>query len=117
MNNYLIGLALAYAIVVIFNFIAISILSDNWKQEIRYCVNPVMLWYCFASLCITLLELRVKVKFDKSKKDPEKAVLPTIIFMNFKNKSFPKIKGITGFAIAVGWWHWSVKFYFSTVDL
>lgn len=43
---------------------------------------------------------------DKS--DPEKAVLPTIIFINLSHPFFTsKVKG---FAVGVGWWHYAIMF-------
>lgn len=43
------------------------------------------------------------------KQDPEKAVLPAIVFLNAKHPEFP-YPGYIGFIIGIGWWHWSVKF-------
>mgnify|MGYP000216617958 CR=1 FL=1 len=41
---------------------------------------------------------------DKS--DPEKAVLPAIIFLNLKHSFFET--RVKGFALGIGWWHYAI---------
>lgn len=45
---------------------------------------------------------------SRSKKDPEKAILPTIIFINTNHKSFKEVRH-KGFMIVFGWWDYSIK--------
>lgn len=47
-------------------------------------------------------------KIGRDKHEPEKAVLPAIIFVS--SHSYPEFNGyVKGCMIAVGWWDWSIK--------
>lgn len=58
---------------------------------------------CFA------LKNRVRLKASRTPEDPEKCVLPTIVFVNTNHPAFEQDRH-RGFVIFVGWWDWSVKF-------
>jgi len=49
-----------------------------------------------------------------SKEDPEKAVLPTIIYVNPNHKSFKY--GEPGLALSIGWWHYYIYIAFVIVS-
>lgn len=46
---------------------------------------------------------KVTINWGRKKEEPEKAVLPTIIFIHLK-KDYGE-----GFAIALGWWDYSIQ--------
>ena len=45
----------------------------------------------------------------RNPEDPEKGVLPCIVFVNPKHPEFGEFKR-SGFVIVIGWWDWSIKF-------
>ena len=45
---------------------------------------------------------------NRSKKDPEKCILPTILYINTNHSSFNELRH-RGFMIVVGWWDYSIK--------
>lgn len=45
----------------------------------------------------------------RDKSDPEKAVLPTVIFINTNHEDFEPDIRKNGFVLALGWWDFSVK--------
>lgn len=51
---------------------------------------------------------RLYFKISREKSDPEKAVLPTIIFVNTNHETFGDI-GNRGFVLCFGWWDFSVR--------
>ena len=48
---------------------------------------------------------------SRDKQDPEKSVLPMILFINTNHPFFTNGRR-KGFMLAFGWWDWSVKFWF-----
>ncbi len=44
----------------------------------------------------------------RNKQDPEKCLLPTIIFINTMHPAFYDVQH-RGFVIAIGWWDYSIK--------
>jgi hypothetical protein len=52
-----------------------------------------------------------KLYFNASRNadDPEKSILPSLIFINANHPSFAGIKR-KGFMLCIGWWDFSVKF-------
>lgn len=50
------------------------------------------------------------VKFDvfSAPQDPEKAVLPCLIFVSARHPEFAKYR-CGGFSLSLGWWHWGVR--------
>ena len=42
-------------------------------------------------------------------KDVEKAILPTLLFVNANHPSFDELRA-PGFMLCVGWWDFSIKF-------
>lgn len=48
-------------------------------------------------------------KASRSKTDPEKTLLPTVILINANHESFGDLRR-RGFVLAFGWWDFSVKF-------
>lgn len=57
----------------------------------------------------------IKFRFDKNEGDPEKAVLPALIFISAQHPKYRKYNR-TGFALALGWWHWSVALHIHWAD-
>lgn len=51
--------------------------------------------------------IRVDYKFGRSISDPEKTILPTILFIDTNHPSFGCLR-LGGFALVFGWW----DFYF-----
>lgn len=51
---------------------------------------------------------RVYVKVGRDKADPEKSVLPAILFINTNHEAFTDVRH-RGFMICVGWWDFSIK--------
>jgi len=53
----------------------------------------------------------INIKFiaRRAKEDPEKCVLPTIVFINTNHPAFEKGRK-KGFMLVFGWWDFSVKF-------
>lgn len=51
--------------------------------------------------------IRFDYKFGRSIDDPEKTILPTILFIDTNHSSFGDL-GLIGFALVFGWW----DFYF-----
>ena len=52
----------------------------------------------------------IKLRLCYNPQDPEKCVLPTIIFVNFNHSSYGDLRR-KGFAICIGWWDLSVKLF------
>ena len=52
---------------------------------------------------------KVYFKMSREKSDPEKTVLPTILYINTNHESFTDVRH-RGFMICVGWWDFSIKF-------
>lgn len=50
-----------------------------------------------------------RASIGRRKEDVEKAVLPTIIFINPNHPSFEENR-MPGFMIIIGWWDFSVRF-------
>ena len=49
----------------------------------------------------------------RDSQDPEKCVLPTIIFINTTHPEYKrKYNGMSGFMLAFGWWDWNFKIAF-----
>jgi hypothetical protein len=46
----------------------------------------------------------MKVKCGRAKADPEKAVLPAIVWCK------SQVEHVTGYAICLGWWDWYIAF-------
>jgi hypothetical protein len=51
---------------------------------------------------------RLWLKVGRDKADPEKSVLPAILFINANHKSFTDVRR-RGFVLCVGWWDYSIK--------
>jgi len=51
---------------------------------------------------------RMWLKVGKDKVEPEKSVLPTILFINTNHPSFTDLRH-RGFMLCVGWWDYSIK--------
>ena len=49
------------------------------------------------------------IKVGRNKADPEKTVLPTILFINTNNEAFTDVRH-RGFMLCFGWWDFAVKF-------
>ena len=47
--------------------------------------------------------------YGRDTSDPEKAVLPTILFLSNQHPDFSRY-GFRGGCIALGWWDWFVRF-------
>lgn len=54
--------------------------------------------------------IRVDSNFGRSISDPEKAILPTILFIDTNHPSFGHLR-LGGFVLVLGWW----DFYFSII--
>ena len=52
---------------------------------------------------------KIYFKAGKNKADPEKAILPTIMFINSNHLSFEDVRR-PGFMLCIGWWDYSIKF-------
>lgn len=48
------------------------------------------------------------LKIGRTPQDPEKSILPAILFINTNHQSFDNDRH-RGFVLCVGWWDWSVK--------
>lgn len=44
----------------------------------------------------------------RDKKDVEKAILPTIIFVNTNHPTFKELRS-KGFMVIIGWWDFNIK--------
>lgn len=55
--------------------------------------------------------MKIKAGFISSPEDPEKAILPTVIYLNIKHPFF-KEDELSGFCFFVGWWHWGYRIGF-----
>jgi len=53
--------------------------------------------------------MKTRFSIGRNKEDVEKAVLPTIIYINTNHPKFTDLSR-KGFIIAIGWWDWSIKF-------
>ena len=51
---------------------------------------------------------RMWLKVGRDKAEPEKTVLPTILFINTNHESFTDARH-RGFMLCVGWWDYSIK--------
>jgi len=51
---------------------------------------------------------RLRLSAGRGMQDPEKAVLPTIIYVNTNHEAFGDLRS-KGFVVAVGWWDYSIK--------
>jgi len=58
-------------------------------------------------LCIYNVKWRFLI--GRRKADTEKAVLPTILFINTNHPAFTDFRR-KGFMIVIGWWDFSIKF-------
>ena len=52
---------------------------------------------------------RFYFKVGRNKADPEKTVLPTILFINTNHEAFTDVRH-RGFMLCFGWWDFAVKF-------
>jgi len=52
---------------------------------------------------------RFYFKVGRDKADPEKTVLPTILFINTNHEAFTDVRH-RGFMLCFGWWDFAVKF-------
>lgn len=55
----------------------------------------------------------VHVEFSKSDTDPQKLVTPGIVFTKVAEVEEDVVAGI----IHLGWWHWSIDFYFAFIRI
>lgn len=46
--------------------------------------------------------MQIRFRFDAAKADPEKLVLPGLVFVQRTLGDF------SGFNVAIGWWHWGL---------
>lgn len=53
---------------------------------------------------------KVRLLARRSKDDPEKTLLPTILYINTNNKCFENDRA-KGFALILGWWDFSIGFW------
>jgi hypothetical protein len=51
---------------------------------------------------------RFRLLIGRTPQDAEKAVTPTIIWINTNHPSFEEVRH-RGFMIIIGWWDWSIK--------
>jgi hypothetical protein len=51
---------------------------------------------------------RYYFSIGRSKGDPEKLVLPSIVFVNANHKAFEEVRH-RGFMLCLGWWDFSIK--------
>lgn len=65
----------------------------------------------YKNLFKRIFDLKEKfyISSDISKNDPEKAVIPTILYLNTNHKFFGDLRK-KGFVFVIGWWHFSIKF-------
>ena len=56
------------------------------------------------------MKYHTQITFRRDKDCVEKAVLPTVIFVNSNHPTFGELR-TPGFCIGLGWWDWSVKFF------
>jgi hypothetical protein len=54
------------------------------------------------------MKIHRRFKIGRDKADPEKCVLPTILFINTNHKAFEQDR-LPGFMIIFGWWDYSIK--------
>jgi len=57
---------------------------------------------------IRALNDRFRFLASRTPQEPEKAVLPTMLWINTNHSSFEDDKH-RGFMIIIGWWDWSIK--------
>lgn len=48
------------------------------------------------------------VKYGRDKSDPEKSVLPCLIFIDSNHSQFDDLR-TPGFMLCIGWWDYSLK--------
>lgn len=52
----------------------------------------------------------IRLMFSRDKDEPEKAVLPAIIFISSNHHSFGDLR-MPGFCLCAGWWDYSVTLH------
>lgn len=57
-----------------------------------------------------LYPVAFKVDVSASKDDPQKLVLPGIVYTNATDEEMLS-QNLTGCVIQLGWWHWSINLY------
>jgi len=56
------------------------------------------------------MKIHFRSEFSYSKEDPEKLLLPGIIFINLSDPYLENSgDDIKGFMLCLGWWHWSLN--------
>lgn len=51
----------------------------------------------------------IRLNVKRAKQDPEKCVLPTIVYINTNHSSFGDLRK-NGFMLFIGWWDFSISF-------
>jgi len=51
---------------------------------------------------------RYRFIIGRTPEDPEKCILPTIMFINTNHSAFKEVK-TQGFMVVFGWWDYSIK--------
>ena len=59
-----------------------------------------MKWFSMTQVCFTA---------DRTPEDPEKTILPALLFVNSNHPAFEDIRR-PGFMLCLGWWDYSLKF-------
>jgi len=74
--------------------------NTNEPQKPQFIVGAVISRFFFNE--------RMWLKIGRDKAEPEKSVLPTILFINTNHQSFTDLRH-RGFMLCVGWWDFSIK--------
>jgi len=52
---------------------------------------------------------KIYFKAGRNSSDPEKVILPTLMFINSNHEAFEDVRR-PGFMLCIGWWDYSIKF-------
>ena len=52
--------------------------------------------------------MKIRFRCARDTDDPEKAVIPAVIFISCRHSHFKEYER-GGFALALGWWDWSIR--------
>ena len=91
-------------------FYGINWLSHTFLPKwIDFFIGLPLSFYFMYRGGLIYLDYKFYSNYGRNKSDPEKCVLPTILFINSNHYSFNEYRR-SGFMICFGWWDFSVKF-------
>lgn len=57
--------------------------------------------------------MRLSIRFVSSPADPEKLVLPGVVWLSASHPKYESFQ-LRGGAVLIGWWHWALAVFFAT---